>query len=227
MRLQKALLTLQSYNDRYDPQSVVSRVDARVMLLVTVVYLVIMLSVSLEKTSVLIWFAAYPILLSPLCGVSYSTVLRRSLIVLPFIIFIGIFNPIYDQRVAFDISGVKVTAGWLTFISLLIRGLLSVQALLILLYAVGFKGICSGLQKMGLPKVLTVQLMFLYRFMGVLLEEAYTTHRGMISRGFGRRSYPLKIWIRVVGALLLRTLSRSRRVYQAMQSRGYDGTLYV
>lgn len=224
MNYQKAITAYQSYG-KAEEEAWLSRIDVRALLLVTVVYLIALLSMPLELPDRLIWFAAYPIIMSPLCGISYSRIFLNSLYVGPFILLIGMFNPLLDHRQAFILGNITVTMGWLTFLSILIRGLLAMQALLILIKMRGFPGLCLGLRKTGIPKVLVVQLFFLYRFGGLLLEEMHRMQKSMQSRGYGRKSYPLKLWTRVVGSLLLRALQRSKRVHLAMESRGFQGEM--
>ena len=49
--------------------------------------------------------------------------------------------------------------------------------------------------------------------------------RARKARGFGRRNYPLRMWARMVGQLLVRSYERAARVHRAMLARGFDGTM--
>lgn len=223
MKLRNAVLAFYQLQGRPSDCSFVSRLDSRILILVTLVYLVFLLSVPLENLKTIILFASYPIIVSPLINQKYSSIFRQSLYVLPFLVMIGIFNPLYDRRDAFPIGEYMVSMGWVTFISILVRGLLAMQALLLLVRAAGFLELCRGLGKLGMPKVLVVQLMFIYRFLIVLLEESLNMRRSVISRGYGRKTLPIKLWGRIVGSLMLRTLTRSKKIHMAMQSRGFCG----
>jgi cobalt/nickel transport system permease protein len=44
-------------------------------------------------------------------------------------------------------------------------------------------------------------------------------------RSFGRRGTGIKIFVRIVGILFLRTVERAERVYYAMLSRGFQGDM--
>lgn len=202
-----------------------SDIDPRAMLLVALGYIVVMLSVPVTNLGMLIWFACYPVVMAPLTHVTYSRIFMKSLIVLPFILLIGAMNPLFDHRAAIDACGVEVSAGWISFISIIVRGLLSVQAVLLLVYAIGFDGICRALGSFGLPQVFVTQLMMVNRYMSTLAEEAMTMHRARQARGYGRRNYPIRDWGPMIGQLLLRTVERGERVNRAMLARGFDGTL--
>lgn len=197
--------------------------DARCMLIVTLVYLVALLSLPTGNLSHIIWFAFYPIIGCGILGVSYAALLRRSLCVLPFIALIGIANPFFNRESAFEVAGVVITRGWLEFISILLRGLFSVQALLLMCSANGFAGICRAMSRLGLPSVLTTQLLLVYRYLGVLLSETLDMKRARESRGYGRKSLPFSQWGAFVGQLFVRTVGRAERIHNAMLARGFEG----
>lgn len=226
-RLQKAILVINAGQLPAVPDSHIADIDPRALIAVTIFYLVVMLSVPLASAGMLIWFAAYPIVTAPLAHVAYERVFAKSLYLLPLIVVIGIFNPIYDHVTAFTVMGVDISRGWVTFISIIIRGLLSVQALLLLVHVAGFNKICDGLRGFHLPEALVTQLLMAYRYLGVLLAEVLSMQNARVARSYGRRSYPLSMWGPFVGQLLLRSLERSRRIHVAMLARGFDGSLTV
>lgn len=199
--------------------------DPRCMLLVTLGYLAVLLSVPLENLSMLVWFAIYPIVASALCGIGFGSVLIKSCYVLPFIVCIGVFNPFIDREIVFYIGNIGVSKGWVTFVSIILRGLFSMQAVIILISACGFNGMCRGLERMGVPVFLTVQLQFVYRYLSVILSEALDMRRARAARGYGRKSMPVRMWGTFVGQLFLRTLARGERIHQAMLARGFSGRI--
>lgn len=158
-------------------------------------------------------------------GIGFARVFGKSLWVLPLILLIGIFNPFIDTQTAFTIGGVAVSRGWVSFFSIMLRGLLAVQAVVILTMTAGFYDMCHAMRRFGCPKVLVTQLQFTYRYMVVVVEEAVGMDRARKARGFGRNSYPLRMWGRMVGQLLVRSYERATRIYRAMLSRGFDGTM--
>ena len=78
---------------------------------------------------------------------------------------------------------------------------------------------------MGVPSVLTTQLLLLYRYMSVLLEELQTMTRARTARGYGRSSYPMRLWAAMAGQLFLRSVDRAERIHRAMLARGFDGSM--
>lgn len=224
-KLEKAIYELNRMERASEQVSPLHALDSRAKLLVTLVFLIFVLSLSLGDLSGLILYLIYPIISCALAGISYGTIFKRSLLVLPFIIFIGIFNPIMDKQVVFRVGGIGVTAGWISFFSILIRGLVSVQAVLILIFTTGFYNLCQGMRRLGVPSLLATQLLFVYRYIFVLLQEALSMERARTARSFGRKSYTLRMWGVFIGQLLIRTIERSQRIHRAMLSRGFTGSI--
>lgn len=221
--IEKALQAINASYDAGTADSHISDIDSRALLVVTLLYLVLMLSVPVQALDILIWFAVYPIITAPLAHERYERVLLQSLIILPFLLIFAIFNPIYDHRPAFTVMGITITQGWISFFSIILRGLLSLQALLLLIKVCGFRNMCMAMYKLGLPAVMATQLQMLYRYIGVLLAEALTMRRAREARGYGRNSFGMKMWGEFVGQLMLRTIERGRRLDMAMRARGFNG----
>ena len=91
-RLQHVLCALDAMERTARMQSPLHRTDARAKLLVTVVFLVTMLSVPPYRLSELLLFFVFPIFTCAMGGLRYGPIFRRSLVVLPFVAFIGVFN---------------------------------------------------------------------------------------------------------------------------------------
>lgn len=224
-KLAKVLYALNSMEQASGSSSPVHALDPRAKFLVTLLFLILVLSLPLSDLPGLILFCIFPIISCAMAGISYGLIFKRSLFVLPFILLIGIFNPIFDRQTVFYIGSVKITAGWISFVSIILRGILSVQAVFILLFTTGFYNLCRGMQRLGIPVFFTTQLLFVYRYIFVLLQEALNMHRAMAARSFGRKSYPFKMWGIFVSQLLIRTVERSERIHRAMLARGFSGSI--
>lgn len=224
-RLEKAQLSLAAMERAAQEDSLLGSIDPRAKLVVTLLYLVAVLSFPLHATAGLIIFALYPIIASTMSGTSFERIFLKSLYVLPFVAFIGIFNPWMHKEAAFSVGHVVVSRGWLEFASIVLRGVLSVQGVLVMIYSTEFSRLCRAMTRMGVPAIFATQLMFVYRYLFVLIDEAVSMDRARRSRSYGRKHYSLKMYGIFVGQLLLRTVARSRRIYNAMLSRGFDGSI--
>lgn len=201
------------------------KVDPRALLLVTVIFLCMMLGVPTMHLDVLLWYALYPIIAAPLFGLTYSSVFLQSLIVLPLVLLLGIFNPIVDKSLVVTYGGVVVTRGWLLFFGIVIRGLLSMQALLILIRSIGFVGIVRAMGRLGIPRFLTTQLLMVFRYIRVLIEEGLTMKAARDARSYGSGHLSIRLWGVLVGQLFLRSIDRAERVHRAMLARGFSGDI--
>lgn len=224
-KLEKAQLSLSSIERASQAASPLAMIDPRAKLLVTLMYLIVVLSFPLHATAGLILFALYPIVASTMSVTSFERIFRQSLLILPLVVFIGIFNPWVNREPAFTVGSVTVSQGWVEFASIVLRGLLSVQAVLVMIHSTDFYKLCRALTRMGIPSIFAAQLMFVYRYLFVLIDEAVSMDRARRARSYGRRHYSLRMYGIFVGQLLLRTVSRSKRIYNAMLSRGFDGSI--
>ena len=198
---------------------------APAMLLVTIIYLVAVLSIPIFQPQKLIWLGAYPIMASEITGIGFLKVLLRSLWILPLVVVIGIFNPILDTETAFVYQGMVISKGWLSLVSIILRGLLSFQALIILIMNTGLINVFNSFSRLGIPSILTTQMLLTYRYIIIIAGEAIVMKRAREARGYGRSNYPIKEWERFVGLLMIRSTNRAKRIHQAMKARGFEGVL--
>ena len=201
------------------------RLDARTKALVTVAFIATVMSFPRYELSALTPFFLYPFALVALSGVPPGFILKKLLIAAPFALCIGLFNPLLDRQLVFLAGGFAVAGGWLSFGSILLRFALTVSAALTLLACTGMSRLCAGLERLGLPKVLAVQLLFLYRYIFVIADEALRMRRGLELRSSGGRSPSPRVYGSLVGHLLLRAMDRAQRIYSAMLARGFNGDM--
>lgn len=221
-RLQHLLVQLSAL-DRAAPDS--PTIDPRARIGVTVVYLIVMLSVPIVRLSELLLYALFPMICAADVRIGYRPILRQSLVIVPFAALVGVFNIFYHREVAFAVGSVVITRGWLEFGAIIVRSVLSVQALLVLIRTEGFNRICLSLQRLGVPAVLTTQLAMMYRYLTVLVGQLLSLSRARSARSFGRRAMPVSEWGAIIGQLTARTFDRAERISMAMAARGFDGRL--
>lgn len=224
-RLQTALYALERLEEEARRDSPLHRTDARAKLLVTTIFLATMLSVPLARLSEILLYALFPILTAAQGGMRYAPIFRRSLFVLPFVALVGIFNVFYARMPVFRIGPLTVTEGWIALLSMLLRGLLATQALLTMIGSTGIFALCRGMQRLGIPRPFTTQLLFVYRYLHVMIDEALNMARAREARSYGRRTFPLRVWAPLVGQLLIRTFDRAEQIHRAMLARGFDGRI--
>ncbi|MCI0482113.1 MAG: cobalt ECF transporter T component CbiQ, partial [Candidatus Dadabacteria bacterium] len=170
-------------------------------------------------------FFLFPVLSMTLGDIPLGFVLRKMIAVSPFAIFVGIFNPFLDTTTVLHLFGFPVSAGMVSFISIVVKFTLSISAAILLVATTSFPGVGYALQRLGMPSLFTTQLVFLYRYMFVLMEEAMRIIRARDMRSFGHRGSGVNVFIRLIGMLFVRTVGRAERIYNAMLSRGFQGDI--
>lgn len=203
----------------------IHRLDPRVKVIATGLFLLAIVSFPKYEIAGLVPFFLFPVLLLTLGEVPGRFILKKVLLVSPFALFIGVFNPFLDTRTVAVIAGVPVSAGVLSFVSIILKFVLTVSTTLLLIATTSFPGVSHALRRLGCPSLFVSQLLFLYRYLFVLMEEAMRIVGARDLRSFGGRGTGLKVFSRIVGILLIRTVDRAERIYRAMLSRGFEGDL--
>jgi cobalt/nickel transport system permease protein len=201
----------------------VHRLDPRAKVAATMLFAVAVVSFPRYEILSLLPFSMFPILIAAVGDIPAGFIAKKVLAVSPFAVFVGMFNPLLDPGSVAILPGTSVSAGWISFASILVKFSLTISAALLLIATTSFPGICRGLRRLGVPALFVSQLLFLYRYMFVLMEEAIRVVRARDGRSFGGRGAGLRVFIRIVGALFLRTLERAERIYGAMLARGFRG----
>lgn len=208
-------------------QTAVHQLDPRAKLLTTLVFVVVVVSFGKYEISALIPFFIFPVVLCALGSIPPTYLIKKLVIVSPFAIMLGIFNPWLDREIMIRLAGIEISGGWVSFASILIRFVLTVGAALTLIAVTGFNAVCMALEKLGTPKIFVVQLLFLHRYMFVLVDEAARMFRARSLRSFGSEGTGMKSYGSLVGQLLLRTMDRAQRIYLAMSCRGFEGQIHL
>jgi cobalt/nickel transport system permease protein len=209
-----------SYRDTF-----MHHLDARVKVIVTMLFLFTVISFPKYEVVALVPFFLFPVLLMTIGEIPVRFILKKVLLVSPFAILIGVFNPLLDTATIAVISGIPISAGVVSFISILLKFTLTVSVALLLIATTSFPGVCHALRRLGLPSLFVSQLLFLYRYIFVLMEEAMRITRARDMRSVGSRGAGIQVFVRLIGTLFVRTMDRAERVYCAMLSRGFQGDI--
>lgn len=207
--------------------SPVHRLDARAQILTTAAFLIVVMSFPRYAISALMPFLFYPCVLIARAGLPAGYLLRKVALAAPFAIFVGMFNPLLDRHPVAQLGTLAISGGWMSFASILLRFVLTVTAALVLVSCTGIHRLCAGLESLGLPRVLAVQILFLYRYFFVVADEGARMLRSVTIRSAGAPSLPWRVYGTLAGHLLLRAMDRAHRIYRAMLARGFDGEVLL
>ena len=204
----------------------ISHLDARAKVLVTILFVITTVSFGKYEVSSLLPLFLFPAVIISRGELPFLYLAKKILLLLPFAFFVGIFNPLFDTEAILHAGPLVISGGWISFFSILVRFTLTVGAALILIATTGFGDVCMALEKLGLPQVFAVQLLFLHRYIFVLAEEGTRMVRARELRSFGNRGKELKVFGNIIGHLLLRTWERAQRIHTAMLCRGFRGEFH-
>ena len=199
----------------------VHRLHPTMKLLATTIFIVTVVSFDRYDFGRMVPYIFYPTLMTAFSETPYTMLMKKFLIALPFCIFVGISNVIFDRASAFSIYGITVSYGAVSFFTILFRAYLCVMAVLILVSVTPVPDITNSMRRLKLPYIFIVMFEMTYRYIGVLFDEAYSMYIAYSLRSADVRGIALKDTGGFVGQLLLRSFDRADRIYNAMKCRGY------
>ena len=220
--LTSSLYNIRLLEDLSKKKTFIHSVHPLIKLLTTIAYLTAVVSFGRYEVTSLLPFVFYPVLVFALAELPLAPIIKRVLMVEPFIIGIGILNPIFDQHVVM-LGGLAASRGWITFLSILIKGSLTVTASMLLIATTGIEKLAAALRLLRAPKIFVLQLLLTYRYIAILMEEVLRIVRAYSLRAPGQKGIQWKVWGSLVGQLILRTFDRAQRIYEAMSLRGFSG----
>lgn len=194
-------------------------------LLMTMAYIVILMSLGKYNLMGLLFMASYPLLGFHLGQLAWREGLWRLRLILPLVACVGIANPFFDKQI-FYFSGFALQAGYISFLTLMLKGVLAVLASYLLIATTTIEQICYALRLLHLPKLLVTQLLLTYRYLTLLLEQADTIAQAYALRAPKQKGVHFKVWGSLAGQLLLRSIDRANNLYASMLLRGYQGEYY-
>lgn len=218
-----AVLDLKRLDLMAEGDSPIHALDARVKVAVSFVFIVSVVSFNRYELARLMPFFIFPAAMMALSGLPPLYLARKVALVSPFVLMVGLFNPVFDRAVLHQIGQMGISGGCISLASLLVRSLLTVGTAFILVGTTGFTAVCQALERLGVPQLFAVQLLFLHRYIFVLAEETGRTARAREQRSCGNRGLGVASFGSLAGHLLLRTWQRAERIHTAMQSRGFAG----
>lgn len=218
-----------AYIDKFAYQdSPVHRLDSRVKFIVVLVFTAMVISLPRTSLSILVCYAVGPFTILVLGRIPLRFAFKHILLVSPFVLVLALSCPLYDKTpvtVAFGPFLWQSSQGWLRCFAILGKFVVTMLALIALVSTTRFSTLLAGLQRLGLPKVLIIQLGFLYRYIFVLIDKAHRILRARQARKLRNLGFKaeLKIAAAMLGSLLVRSIDSAERINVGMQARAFDG----
>jgi len=201
-------------------------VPAQCKLLATVLFVFAVVSTPREQfwafgvdAALLITVASYGRVPLPVVG-------RRLAIEIPFVAF-AILLPIVGDGPRVGVVGLHLSAPglWAAW-NIVAKGTLGVAATVILTATTPVPHLLVGLERLRVPRLMVSLMSFMIRYGDVVTGEMQRMKVARQSRGYDPRwLWQARAVGQSAGALFVRSYERGERVYLAMASRGYAGSM--
>ncbi len=161
-----------------------------------------------------------------LAQVSPWFVAKRLVVETPFVLF-AVFLPLIGRGERLDVLGVSLSidglwAAW----NILIKATLGLATTVLLGATTPIAEILHGLEHLRMPRLMTAIAGFMVRYADVITGELTRMRIARESRGYDPRWFwQARAIASSAGTLFIRSFERGERVYLAMVSRGYSGTM--
>jgi len=154
------------------------------------------------------------------------TVLKRSLIEIPFILF-AVLMPFFGSGESYEVAGLTLyREGLIAAGAIIAKGTLGVIGAIALSGSTTARGILLGLERLRLPPLMVNIASFMLRYINVVTHEMERMRVARSSRGFEPRGIrDWRILASVAATLFIRSYERGERVHLAMLSRGFTGQM--
>jgi cobalt/nickel transport system permease protein len=221
-----SVLNVKHLDELSKQKNLINNIHPLIKLLITLVYICVLASFNRYEIIGMLPFVLYPVVVVMICDIPFGKLIKRVLIVEPFIIIAGILNPLFDKNII-QISGFIFSSGWLTFFSLMLKSTLMVTVGFLLIATTGIDEIARALSILRIPSIFVLLFLLTYRYIFVLMDEASRLLKAYTLRAPEQKSVKIKVWGSMVGQLLIRTYNRAQTIYQSMILKGYDGRYII
>lgn len=209
---------------------ILSKIDARVKILVTLTILIMVLSCR---------GFALPLLVTLLClflcikmRIPLKVFILRfsePVFIASIILLLKFFFSGNDVMFSTNIIGIKISAyrdGLMDGLMIASRILGAVSIVAVMGFSTPFTEFIAGLSWFRVPKGFIEILMFAYRYIFVLLEDAMVIYNAQKNRlGYSNIKRGLSSFGTLAGSLILKAFDHSHNITTAMIRRGYDGNI--
>lgn len=219
----ESIYNLKNVDDMSNKKSIIHKLNPVVKILITIFYIITVISFDKYEIMAFLPLVLFIITTVYLGNINFKSLWKISLIGLPLLLGIGIFNLIFQRNIVTYMGIIPITGGMISFTSLILKGLLTISSGILLISSTGIEGLSRGLRFLKVPKVFTNQLVFTYRYIFVLIETIGEVYNSYMLRSPNEKGVSLKFCGSMLGQILLRSFERAEFIYNAMVMRGFTG----
>jgi cobalt/nickel transport system permease protein len=214
-----------SFIDKYgNLDSFIHRLDARIKLIALFSFILIAVSEPRGILCPFIWYGIIIAFLVLISRVPVRFILGRCLVVSPFILMAAVFYPL-SSMIAGDFRGYEAyNDQYAVALSIALKAFSAIILLTLLVSTEKFHNLLLGLRQMKMPRLVGIISALMYRYIFILSDEALKTNMARESRTPGKlKMNKFRVYGNQSAMIFLRSLDRSRIIYNSMLSRGFTG----
>ncbi len=203
--------------------------DPRLKIIVALIYSV---TVALLTNFTLLFASlVFSLVLVTWGRLSIATVLKRLLVINGFVFFLWLVLPFsYEGKTLFEVGPLAATQpGVYQALRITLKSNAIILCLMALLSTSPTFMLVHALHHLKVPSKLVHLFFFTYRYIHVIYTEFTRLHTAMKVRSFtpSTNIHTYKSYAYLVGMLLVRSYERSKRIYQSMLCRGFNGKFHT
>ena len=225
-KIDRAAMELREMDDLASMDSPVHALHPLAKLITTIIYILVTVSFGKYDLSGLLVMVLYPLFMFSISGIPVRTCFYKLRFVLPLVCAVGLFNPFFDRAPLLYVGKLAVSGGVVSMITLMLKGVLCLQASFLLAATTRMDALCAALRKLHMPGLLVTMLLLTYRYISVMIDEVSVMMTAYKLRAPGQRGIHISAWGSFLGQLLLRSMDRAEELYISMQLRGFSGELW-
>lgn len=209
-RAQNAIYELKEIDELASRDTPIHKLPPLLKLIITIAYIYAVVSFTKYQFIPLLLMAIVPIIIYAVSKTKISLCFYKLRVIMPFILMVGIFDPIIEGD-----------TGFISMFTLMLKGILSLMMSFIFIATTPIDHLCNSLRKIHFPKILVTLLLLTYRYIGVLIKEVSIMTDAYHLRAPTQKGIAPKAWGSFLGQLLLRSMDKATEIYNSMQLRGY------
>lgn len=177
-----------------------------------------------------VWaFAVYGVIVAGLIAVAHLSagfIARRAIVLVPFLL-VALLFPIVGSGDRIDVFGISLSEqGLWDMWNVFAKAGLGFLVAVLLSATTEIADLLRGLDALHMPRIVTSIIGFAVRYFDIVGADFGRMRVALASRGYqGRSIATWGVYAKTVGSVFVRTYERGERVYLAMLSRVYTGTM--
>lgn len=171
-------------------------------------------------------FAAIVVGLIVVARLSVGFVARRAIVLIPFL-FVALLLPIVGSGERVEVLGMSLSEqGLWDMWNVFVKAGLGFLVAVVLAATTEVADLLRGLDALHMPRIVTSIIGFAVRYIDIVGADFGRMRIALASRGYrGRSLATWGIYAKTIGSVFVRTYERGERVYLAMLSRMYNGSM--